>query len=62
MLTVGETEDFARQGGVIAFYSEGKKIRFEINADLARRLGLKISSELLKLGKVVGAEAPAGGA
>ena len=62
VLTVGETEDFARRGGVIAFYSEGKKVRFEINADLARRLGLKISSELLKLGKVVGAEAPAGGA
>jgi hypothetical protein len=56
MLTVGDSSDFARQGGVIAFYPEGKKIRFEINVATARRLGLKLSSELLELGKIVGEE------
>lgn len=61
LLTVGDTPDFARRGGVIAFYSEGKKIRFELNAGLARKLGLKISSELLELGKIVGEEPARGG-
>ena len=58
VLTVAETESFVRLGGGIAFYSEGKKIRFEINAGDARRRGLKVSAELLSLGKVV-ANAPA---
>jgi hypothetical protein len=61
LLTVGDTPDFARRGGVIAFYSEGKKIRFELNVGLARKLGLKISSELLELGKIVGKEPASGG-
>lgn len=61
VLTVGDSADFARRGGVIAFYPEGKKVRFEINAGRARRLGLKISSELLELGRAVGDEAVPGG-
>lgn len=55
-LTVSETENFARRGGIINFYLDGNKVRFEINADAAQRKGIKISSQLLKLGKVVGAE------
>jgi len=35
---------------------EGNKVRFEINSDAAQRKGIKISSQLLKLGKLVGAE------
>ncbi len=56
VLTVSETENFARRGGIINFYLDGNKVRFEINADAAQRKGIKISSQLLKLGKVVGAE------
>jgi hypothetical protein len=52
VLTVGERDGFTRQGGVISFYTEGKKVRFEINPAAARRAGLKISSELLGLGKL----------
>jgi hypothetical protein len=52
-LTVGESADFARQGGVIGFYREGNKLRFEISASAARRKELKISSQLLHLGRVV---------
>jgi hypothetical protein len=52
-LTVSEIDGFAQQGGIINFISEHNKVRFEINPDAARRLGLNISSELLKLAKVV---------
>ncbi len=60
VLTVSEVEGFARHGGVIAFYQDGKKVRFEINIGTAQRLGLKMSSELLRLGKIVGQESLTG--
>ncbi len=60
VLTVSEVEGFARQGGVIAFYQDGKKVRFEINIGAAQRIGLKMSSELLRLGKIVGQESLTG--
>src|SRR6266446_2247071 len=53
VLTVGETQGFASGGGIINFVEENNKVRFEINADAARRTGLNISSELLKLAKLV---------
>jgi len=53
VLTVGETQGFASSGGIINFVEENNKVRFEINADAARRTGLNISSELLKLAKLV---------
>jgi hypothetical protein len=61
VLTVSETDGFARLGGVIAFYPDGKKVRFEINSETAQRAGLKMSSQLLELGKIVTAETPKGG-
>lgn len=53
LLTVSEIDGFAEQGGVINFISERNKVRFEINPEAARRAGLTISSELLKLAKLV---------
>lgn len=53
VLTVSEIEGFAEQGGIINFISEHNKVRFEINPDAARRTGLNVSSELLKLAKLV---------
>jgi len=53
ILTVSEIDGFAQRGGIINFISERNKVRFEINPDTARRLGLTISSELLKLAKLV---------
>jgi hypothetical protein len=61
VLTVGETDGFARNGGIIAFFSEGNKVRFEINPVSAQRQGLKLSSQLLGLGRIVAADAPQGG-
>jgi hypothetical protein len=52
-VTVSEIDGFARNGGVINFYLEEKKVRFEINPVAAQNDGLKISSQLLSLGKIV---------
>jgi hypothetical protein len=54
VVTVGDTEGFARRGGTINFYLDQNKVRFEINPGSARQKGLKISSQLLALGKIVG--------
>ncbi len=53
VLTVGEMEGFAVDGGMINFYLDGNKVRFEINEDAAREGGVKISSRLLKLARIV---------
>jgi hypothetical protein len=53
ILTVGETDGFATSGGIINFFTQGDKVRFEINLDAARRRGFKLSSQLLNLGKIV---------
>jgi hypothetical protein len=58
VLTVSEIPGFANRGGVINFYREGSKVRFEINPDSAGKKNLKVGSELLTLGKIVQAEAP----
>jgi hypothetical protein len=53
ILTVGETEEFVKQGGMIALCLEGKKVRLDINLDASSRAGLKISSRLLLLARNV---------
>ena len=53
VLTVSELEGFDQSGGIINFYLEGKKVRFEINPTTAGREGLKVSSQLLSLGKII---------
>ncbi len=53
VLTLGEWESFTKQGGIIRFLVTGGKIGFEINIHSARKAGLKISSQLLRLAQVV---------
>lgn len=53
ILTVGDSEGYAERGVMVNFYSEQNKVRMEINADAVRRSGLKISSQLLKLARIV---------
>jgi hypothetical protein len=53
VLTVGESEDFVKQGGMIGFSMENNKLRFDINVEAATRAKLKISSRLLLLAKSV---------
>jgi YfiR/HmsC-like len=53
VLTVGDTKGFAESGVVINIISIGNKMGFEINLDAAEHTSLKISSKLLKLGKII---------
>ena len=57
VLTVGETPGFIEQGGLIRFYLDGGTVRFEIHRDGADRAGLRISSRLLQLARIVTAPA-----
>ena len=52
-LVVGETEGFAAAGGVIQFVLEDNRVRFLINTDATDRAGLKVSSKLLSLARLV---------
>ncbi len=54
VLLVGETRNFARSTGMIGLLVEKKRVRFEINTRAAREAGLRFSSELLKLARVIG--------
>ena len=53
VLTVGELDQFASRGGQIAFRMEDKKVRFDINVAAVERARLKISAQLMKLGRIV---------
>jgi hypothetical protein len=53
ILTVGESDGFVEQGGMIGFLLVDNKVRFEINLEAAERAKLKISSRLLLLAKTV---------
>lgn len=53
VLTVGETDDFLQQGGAIAFVIENRRVRFDVNERAALRKGLRISSRLLNVARVV---------
>jgi hypothetical protein len=52
-LTVGECDGFAAMGGVINLVIEGNKLHFEVNPLAAERAGLKISSKMLTMAKIV---------
>jgi hypothetical protein len=52
-LTVGEIEGFAVQGGIINLTIEENKLHFEVNPLAAERAGLKISSKLLSMARIV---------
>jgi len=53
VLTVADFPDFIKQGGMIQFVLDGDKVKFEINIASARRAGLKLSSDLLKVARMV---------
>jgi hypothetical protein len=53
VLTVGDFERFAQMGGVASFFVEDGKMRFAINIDSAQRAGLRVSSKLLMLARIV---------
>ncbi len=49
ILTIGETKNFARNGGIINFVMYQDRVRFEINQKAAREAHMHISSKLFRL-------------
>jgi hypothetical protein len=52
-LTVADGPPLVRQGGMVSFVIEAKKVRFQINRGAAEHAGLRISSKLLALARLV---------
>ena len=52
-LTVGDTEGFAEQGGMINFVLDHDRVQFKVNRSAAELAGLRISSKLLTVAKLV---------
>ena len=53
VLTVSDSKGFAQSGGIIELYVEDERLRFAINVDALERSGLRLSSRLLGLAKIV---------
>jgi len=53
VLTVGETETFASEGGVINFTIEAGRVGLQVNVEAAEHAKLRISSKLLSLAQIV---------
>lgn len=53
VLTVSDIPRFAEQGGMIGFIPERGRVRIEINPVPLRRAGLKVSSKLLEIARIV---------
>jgi hypothetical protein len=53
VLTVSDGKDFSHAGGIIELYVEGGRMRFAINVDAAEQSGVRLSSRLLGLAKII---------
>lgn len=53
ILTIGDVEKFAHQGGIINLLTQNNKITIEVNLRTAKNATLKISSRLLSLAHIV---------
>jgi hypothetical protein len=54
ILTVGESQDFCKRGGMVCFATENGKIRLKINLEAVQEAHLTVSSKLLRLADVSG--------
>jgi hypothetical protein len=53
VLTVGDSDGFAHHGGMVNFIRIRDKLRFEINRRQVKAAGLKVSSAMLQVGRVI---------
>ncbi len=53
ILTVGDDPHFLDDGGIVRLRLAGGRVRFDINAAAAKKVGLRISSQLLQLAATV---------
>ncbi|MBV6513639.1 MAG: hypothetical protein FMNOHCHN_03174 [Ignavibacteriaceae bacterium] len=56
VLTVSDLELFTRMGGIIGFVKEDKRIKIEINLELAKKEKLQISAKLIEVARLVSGE------
>jgi hypothetical protein len=53
ILTVSDSPGFARTNGIIELVVESERMHFAINTDAATRAGIRLSSRLLRLARIV---------
>lgn len=53
ILTVSDMDRFAAMGGILGMVENEGKVKLEVNLDAAQQANLKISSQLLKLSRIV---------
>lgn len=56
VLTIGDTPDIARSGGMIGLETVDNRVRFRVDLDAAQRSGLRLSSRILDLATAVHSE------
>jgi YfiR/HmsC-like len=60
MLTVSDIPNFAARGGILGLKIVDNRIRFEANPLAAKRAGLRLSAQLLRLADVIAEQVPKG--
>jgi hypothetical protein len=53
LLTVGDTDGFARAGVILNLYTVDQRVRIEANPAAATRTGLRLSAHLLRIARIV---------
>jgi hypothetical protein len=53
VLTVGDTDGFARDGVAINLYTFDNRVRIEVNSTAAARAGVRLSANLMRLARIV---------
>ena len=53
LLTVSDANGFAQAGGMIELFQDAGRMRFAVNVETAQRSGIRLSSRLLDLAKIV---------
>jgi YfiR/HmsC-like len=53
VLTVGDDESFVQRGGMVGFRLERGTVRLDVNPEALRAAGLTMSSQLLRLARIV---------
>jgi hypothetical protein len=54
VLTVGDTPGYAQSGVVLNLFVQDDRVKFEANTTAAARAGLRLSSHLLRVARIVG--------
>ncbi len=53
LLTIADFDGFAGRGGMLGFFVEDNRVRFEINPARLERAGLKVNAKVLALARLV---------